>query len=256
MNGESFYKEFYNGGANALSKAENFRDRNPIVKQLADSRPLGETVGHELNEANLQKVMNLIDASEMIVLDTILNQNDRFGNIHYKTENVFVKQKPDGTIKLKLKKKPKGDQTAGQLTVKKMILKDNDCGVAKINIAKQANLSAKISHMNPETYSRLQKFSQMIELPEVISFFKNEMHFTEDDFRGFHQNLTELASELRQRCETRKLKLDLDLDAHFSNLPPAPVACDCQVDFKKRNVILRRNFPFRILEGMAFSAEK
>src|SRR5262249_54188011 len=42
---ESFYKEFFNGGANNVSRAANFRDKNPIAAMLARNADISTVVG-------------------------------------------------------------------------------------------------------------------------------------------------------------------------------------------------------------------
>ena len=106
------------------------------------------------------------------------------------------------------------------------MLKDNDCGVAKTNIAKSAGLADRIAHMDPETYYRLLSFNQMADQPEVEEFFRSEALFTAADFASMRANLKQLAGQLHQRCTTGRLKLDLDLDTHFSQAPLRARSCE------------------------------
>ena len=222
---EEFYKDFFNGGSNNVVRAQNFRDRNPAMAMLARGTDVSTMVGRSFTVDNVQKMVQLKDASELIVLDTLLNQQDRFG-ISMSCRPITISTGRDGKVKSERK------LTAGEVAqhkavkIKQMMLKDNDCGVAKTNIAKSAGLADRIAHMDPETYYRLLSFNQMADQPEVEEFFRSEALFTAADFASMRANLKQLAGQLHQRCTTGRLKLDLDLDTHFSQAPLRARSCE------------------------------
>jgi hypothetical protein len=80
---EQFYKEFFNGGSNNVARGATFRDKNPIVAMLARTADVNTFVGRAFTTENVQTMIQLKDAADLIVIDTLLNQQDRFGNIHY-----------------------------------------------------------------------------------------------------------------------------------------------------------------------------
>ena len=86
---EQFYKEFFNGGANNVARARNFRDTNPIVALLARNTDVVSLVSRDFTAGNVQKMVQLRDAANLIVIDTLMSQQDRFGNIHY-VENLLL----------------------------------------------------------------------------------------------------------------------------------------------------------------------
>ncbi|HEY6043747.1 MAG TPA: hypothetical protein VIU43_02515 [Nitrosospira sp.] len=215
---EEFYKDFFNGGSNNVARAQNFRDRNPAMAMLASGADVSTMVGRSFTVSNVQKMVQLKDASELVVLDTLLNQQDRFGNIHDLPAYYYLDAQ-DGKIKNERKLTPGEVVQRKAVKVKQMMLKDNDCGVAKTNVAKSAGLADRIAHMDPETYYRLLSFDQMADRPEVEEFFRRETLFTAADFASLRANLKQLASQLHQRCTAGRLKLDLDLDIHFSEKP-------------------------------------
>jgi hypothetical protein len=221
---ESFYKEFFNGGRDNLARAQNFRDQNFIMRLLASPRDANELVGQDFNTENIQKLVQMKDASEMILLDTLLNQQDRFGNIHFQNISYFITQDSDGSRHIHADKHPPENALA-VVTVKRMLLKDNDCGVSKANIARQAHLSERLAHLDPETYRRLLWLQKAVQRDDVKAFFAHELLFTNSDFHRFTDNLDALTSELRQACEQGRLKLDLDLDSHFSLSPVKAQNC-------------------------------
>jgi hypothetical protein len=52
------------------------------------------------------------------------------------------------------------------------------------------------------------------------------MVFTANDYANVRKNLKELATKLYQACLRGGLKLDLDLQAHFSNQPVKAQSCN------------------------------
>jgi hypothetical protein len=110
--------------------------------------------------------------------------------------------------------------------VKTLLLKDNDCGAAKDNIAKQTSLADRIAHINPKTYRLLLHFDATADAADTKEFFTRELLFTEHDYASVRKNLKDLATKLHQACLQGRLKLDLDLQAHLSTQPLKPQNCD------------------------------
>lgn len=166
------------------------------------------------------------DVSEMIILDTILNQKDRFGNIHYVKRHFYLDSSQGNLQVLSKKEMDEAEvRSTGALLLKTMMLKDNDCGIIKENMAKKAGLLRGISHLNPETYRRLIALSRDIQTSGVREFFIKETLMTSDDFHSVKENLTSVANSLQEACRQGKLLLDLDLTAHFAKTPIEQV-CD------------------------------
>jgi hypothetical protein len=193
---EDFYKEFFNGGRNNVARARSFRNNNPIVRLLARDADISSLVGRDFTTENVQKMVQLKDAADMIVIDTLMNQQDRFGNIHYLMTYYYRdtdNPNPDGSARLKTRRSLTPEEVAqlGAVEVKTMLLKDNDCGVAKDNIARQARLADRIAHIDPRTYRGI-------------------LHF----------------DAIADSADTRGLRLDLDLQAHFSTKPLKARECD------------------------------
>lgn len=221
--GEEFYREFFSSGTD---RAAAFRDSNPIYRALISSRL---TAGRELSVSNLQTLIALKDASDMILLDTILGQQDRFGNIHFEENYFYPTVSKTNEYKLKsesdLAEIPEIDR-AKALKIKEMVLKDNDCGVAKSNRVKEAKLLDRVAHMDPDTYNNLMLMVKAAAQADFKEHFIRGMLFTEDDFRKVTGNLLEAAKMLQNLCTSGRLKLDLDYNLHFSG-QPLPTTYNC-----------------------------
>jgi hypothetical protein len=228
---ESFYKEFFDGGASNVVRAQNFRDKNPIMGRLARNVDINTVVGRNFTAENVQAMVQLKDAADLIVIDTLMNQQDRFGNIHYLATYYYLDANDldqGGSAKLKSSKSLTSEEAArvGAVQVKKLLLKDNDCGVAKENIAKQADLADRIAHIDPTTYRLLLRLDAVADSAEIRDFFIREMVFTANDYANVRKNLKDLATKLNQACLQGRLRLDLDLQAHFSTQTSKAQKCD------------------------------
>jgi hypothetical protein len=210
--GDEVYSEFFNAGADRVAA---FRDNNKIYRALTMAN---FSISRDYNKVNVQAMMQLRDAADFILLDTIMGQQDRMGNIHYQLTYVYPSEENG---KFKLAEKKDLDEIPVELQskavqVKAMLLKDNDCGVAKTNRIKEGKLLDRVAHMNPETYRNLLKLERALQAGSTREFFERELLFTEKDFRTVAGNIQEAAKMLRSRCQAGQLKLDLDLDSHFS----------------------------------------
>ena len=200
---------------------------------LARNQDISGLVGRTCTAENVQKMVQLRDASDLIVIDTLMNQQDRFGNVHYR-ETYYYRDRadpnPDGSPKLKSNRKLTPEQVAqsGALQVKTLLLKDNDCGVSKTNVARQAGLIDRVAHIDPDTYRRLLQFDATADSPATRDFFFQELLFTSADYTSVRNNLRQLVTKLHQGCAQGRVKLDLDLQAHFSGQPFKPQGCDLQ----------------------------
>ncbi len=229
--GESFYTEFFNGGGNNVARAINFRDHNPTVALLARTDDIGALVGRSFTAGNVQAMVRLRDAAALIIIDTIMNQQDRFGNVHDRQTYFYLDRAdptPDGSPKVKTagSLSPVQIDQLGAVQVKTLLLKDNDCGVSKTNVARQAGLIDRVAHVDPETYQRILRFDATADSPEARDFFLQELAFTSNDYANVRSNLKEVATKLHQRCLQGRLKLDLDLQAHFSGQALQSRSCE------------------------------
>jgi hypothetical protein len=167
----------------------------------------------------------------VIVLDTLMNQQDRFGNIHY-LETFYYRDttdlNSDGTPKLKSSKTLTAAEAAkvSAVKVKQMLLKDNDCGVDKQNIAMEAGLLNRVAHVDPITYRGILHLDAIADSTETKTFFLQELIFTPNDYANVRKNLNDLAVTLHRNCTQGRLRLDLDLHRHFSDQPLKPQSCD------------------------------
>ncbi len=216
---DGVYVEFFHESSD---RAVAFKQRNPFFKMVSAERPVETIVGKELTKKNLQAFVAMRDLSDMLVIDYLMNQKDRFGNIAY-MDFVYFKDGVGILQKTRVSKKTTELQNKpDSFTIKEMALKDNDCGGSdRPNVMKLNGLTQSLRHMHPETYQRILWMGQTVDTAATREFIKMEMLFTEMDHKVFRSNLLELAGQLKSLCRAGKLRLDLDFKQHFQGIESA-----------------------------------
>lgn len=208
-----------------------YDDRHIAIKSQApyqnvmSRRDLQALVGTTPSAASVQTLVQMKDVADMLVIDYIFGQWDRPGNIHYQMK---LYHSNDGVQWKSLA--AENSALAGEhqsakykFQIKEMILKDNDCGIAKGNATKKFGLINEIAHISPKTYQLVQKLAQ--NWSTLRGHVQSEWLLSDSDFRVVGSDLQGLAQHLRSRCQAGRLKLDLDLSRHFSGQGPLP-SCD------------------------------
>lgn len=245
LSGDEIYWEA-NGSA-AGDRVANFQ-RTASFAMVANPRPVSEWGGpRSASVATIQKLVLLREMGDLIVLDTLLNQQDRFGNLHFRP--YYVKVGADGSLtwkkgKAKLVKNPqtKKDELVwdaaelaamtaqGYANVKRMLMNDNDCGVAKENRMARAGISAKVKHLHPETYLGVQRMAKLAKWVDkangtkvlegpLVDYLKSDLLFTTTDVKSVVGNLHAMAKDFKKRCTDGALHLDADVAQYLGKVP-------------------------------------
>ena len=200
-----------------------------MAQQLDDNDLLNlfSAIGHVVSKRFLMK-RPCLDRWQLVI-DYLMSQQDRFGNIHA-IEYYYFPKAGGGIDKVKKSKVDDGEtpMPAGAVLVKKMILKDNDCGgPLKTNVIKGAGLLDQIRHMNASTYKHLRWLaSSFAPGTEAPKFFVSEALFGQKDIDMLRANLATASQKLHDACASGKLLLDLDLGDHVAGRGHDPAACE------------------------------
>ncbi|MFO0736909.1 MAG: hypothetical protein U0270_13570 [Labilithrix sp.] len=224
--GESRYSEINKRGA-APNPAGPFT-RTAQWASVASGKPMSQIAGRTLKDS-AQTVQVVKDISEMLVMDYLMSQQDRFGNIH-EIDYYYSLDAKGEVEKVKKSKVDDGEKPmpANAVLVKKMILKDNDCGGStKDNVVKKAGLIDQMRHMSPNLYANIQwlaaNFAAGTEVPKFLTV---EALFAQADINMLRTNLAELGPKLKSMCTSGKLMLDADLEDHLAGKGHDPAACN------------------------------
>lgn len=219
-----------------LHRAFAFKRAQPHFQLVKNSASIASIVPAEMS--NYDTLINMRDVADMIVIDTIMSQEDRFGNVAYQPYTALLLQNGDKqTIELVNPKKvqekviefnKEGYKVVSTDEVKQMILKDNDCSVSRDNILAKAGLVKEISHLDPKTYQGLLKFNASLDNPAVKAIFRVDFYFTEGDFTKMKQSANQVTQLLQQKCRDKKLHLDLDIEGYMETGKVAAQSCELQ----------------------------
>ena len=200
-------------GAGAFAASAEFArltDPNPLKLDVKDA-------SGKLNQAAVQQLVQVRDLSDMLLMDFIMSQADRFsGNIHSEKiylwiENGIVKSETKKSDPAKAAEQLKQVPPAAVL-VDRMIMKDNDAGLISGNSVKTYRLLEKISHMDLKTYDRLLDLQKELQKPEVAQWFQTDLLFTPGDFDTVRNNVDQAVSILSARKD-KNLYLDANVSA-------------------------------------------
>jgi hypothetical protein len=201
------------GGAAAFAASSEFA-------KVTNSSPLKlnyKDAAGKLDQAAVQQIVQIRDLSDMVLMDYIMSQADRFsGNMHSEKEYLWIE---NGVLKSEGKKSDPAKAAeqskqipADAVLVNRMILKDNDAGLVSGNSAKTNHLLEKISHMDSKTYDRLLEFQKELRKPEVAQWYQGELLFTATDFNTMKNNVDQAVSVLSSRKDNG-LFLDANVKA-------------------------------------------
>jgi hypothetical protein len=199
------------GGAAAFAASAEFgrvTNSSPLKLDCKDD-------SGKLNQVAVQQVVQIKDLSDMVLMDFIMSQADRFsGNMHSQKIYVWIE---NGVLKHKAKKSDsakaaeQGTQIPPEaVLINRMIMKDNDAGLISGNSAKSYHLLEKVSHMDPKTYNRLLDLQKELQKPEIAQWYQTELLFTQADFNTVKNNVDQAVGILSGRKD-KSLFLDASL---------------------------------------------
>jgi hypothetical protein len=207
-------------GQTVISALSAYRD-------VTNSRPAAKIIGsRNFTQATAQRLLAMRDMSEMLLIDTLMQQNDRTsgGNIDFSAKVVYRDGSDYKTAK-SAKTVPAG---MPQFTVKRLHLVDNDCGLIEGpgKIVKHDYLN-RVNHMRPKTYAGLMQLANKWETdPSVKTFFQTEALFSARQISAFGKILLKTRDMLRAKCKASSHFLDLDMDDYFNGKEPDKSLCD------------------------------
>jgi hypothetical protein len=202
-----------------LAGAGAFAASSAFAK-LSDAKPLElsyKDASGKLNQAAVQQLVQVRDLSDMLLMDVIMSQADRFsGNMHSEKVYLWVE---NGVLKSKTKKSDPAKATeqlkqipTGAVLVDRMIMKDNDAGLISGNSVKSYHLLEKISHLDSKTYNRLLDLQKELQKSEVAQWYQTEIMFTPADFNTMKDNVDQAVAILTARKD-KGLFLDANVAA-------------------------------------------
>lgn len=194
------------------------------VKTHASYVPLtrqGLALAKDFSQATVQGILGMKDMSDFLVLDAIIEQQDRFstggGNMSKKGYLVW-RDSATGELKSERADKKK-DAPEDAIAVTRMVIEDNDCGLRRGMRSRYEPLLQPIRHLAPSTYKGLQDLAKEIDGQRKL--FTDGMAMTDREFDRLAENVKFVASSFAQKCSSGQLELDLDVNAYLSGQIPS-----------------------------------
>jgi hypothetical protein len=243
VKGENIYSEV-NGFGDYDTRYPRFMKQRPFLN-VASSQSLTQIAGSNSFQRVAPIAVQMKDVSDMILLDTLLNQQDRIGNIHFKfvwyiqdaaKPGSWVTEKSEAKVVINKATRARetvipADEKAAMtaknaVLVKEMYLKDNDCGVAKTNMMRKHSALEAVRHISYRTYSHFMGLAKAIPLSVTRDYLYREFLFDEEDYEKVYANTKKAKEILYNNCKTGRLQFDVDLEDYASGAGPSSKSCD------------------------------
>jgi hypothetical protein len=232
-------------GSTSGDRVANFQVTKAFQMVSSSSPVIEWGLPRSFSVETAQKLVLLREMGDLIVLDSLLNQQDRFGNLHYRPH--YLRMNPGASLEWKLMKlksatvngrttkvpdpEQQAEMTAqGFLAVNRMLLADNDCGVAKENRMMKAGIPFKVTHLHPDTYLAVQRLQKLAAAGRLKEYLRGDLLFQDKDVKSVEANVVKLATYFKSKCLEGKLFLDADLAQYLGAKPRVD-----SVDFCRAN---------------------
>ncbi len=244
--GSRYNSEFNGTRASGWGEGQNydFQATAPFLA-LRSQKPLAEAVAEGMAEAlkdpqikrdmgddtdPRQIVFWMADLTQIVLLDFILSQQDRVGNIDYVEHWYWVE---NGALKSR-KAVAHGDETeplpAGAVRIKRTHLNDNDAGgrVEYANFAKSTGMLDDIHHFPAATWRQLMALEADLKAEgPLYAYLKTSFGLSDRQFAQLVKNTLLAAATLRMQCQAGVIQFDLDPEAFLMTGTATPETVDC-----------------------------
>jgi hypothetical protein len=204
--------------------------RESVADGLAKARADARFKGAQIAAAEEQLVFWMRDLIDITLLDFILGQQDRIGNIDFVPYWYWVEQ---GAVR----RAPASDATppaeVAAFTphrIARTALNDNDAGVRRsyLNYTARTGMLEKLRHYDAETYRRLMALDRdFAKRGPLLEYFSSTFGLTSAELGQVVENTTRAGAILRESCRAGHLRFDLDPEAFLRNGTVSETAVDC-----------------------------
>lgn len=200
---------------------------------------MNKDLGSSLSGAQMISWMKEI--SEIALLDHLLGQQDRVGNIHYKWHWVWVQNGVVESKKADLKDQPRPDVIGkvkppadiaafNPILIQKTKIVDNDAALKTNykNFGKVAGHLPSLRHFNAKIYQKLMALERDLKNKgPIYSYVVNTFNLSTAELSQLMTNTMDAATILRTTCKAGKLQFDLKPEKFILGQPTTDaVSCD------------------------------
>lgn len=175
------------------------------LEEAGNDPAMAEALSRGLAPAQIAWWMH--EVTELVILDYILKQQDRIGNVDYRWRWHWL-----SSGELETSYSDPGRQDAVKLRV--TALNDNDAGVRSgyANYASRTGMLENLYHLDVGLYQRLQNLAaDLAAAGPVAQAVRNNYRLSRREAEGIVQRGIDVAAQLRARCESGALRFDLSV---------------------------------------------
>lgn len=244
--GNRYNSELNGTRASGWGEGQNydFQGTAPFLA-LRSQKPLAEAVAEGVAEAlkdpQLRRDMGdapdprqivswMTDLANIVLMDFILSQQDRVGNIDYVEHWVWVE---NGALRSR-KAVSHGSETEplseGAFKLKRTHLNDNDAGgrVEYANFAKSTGMLDDLHHFPARTWRQLMALEADLKAEGPLhAYLKSSFGLSDRQFAQLVKNTLLAAATLRMQCRASAIQFDLDPEAFILTGIATPETIDC-----------------------------
>jgi hypothetical protein len=189
-------------------------------------------IAHDLGDQGTpeQMVFWMREISEIVLLDYIMSQQDRVGNIDFTPYWYWLE---DGVVERKKAKHHEpgdGDVPEGAMLLRRTNLNDNDAGgrVAYANFAKSTEMLQKLRHFDAGVYEQLIALNADLQTQgEIYGWLSTSIGLKESEVRQVLNNTALATGILQESCRAGRLRFDLDAERFFETGQAQEEAVNC-----------------------------
>jgi hypothetical protein len=166
---------------------------------------------------------------EITLLDYLLRQQDRIGNIDYRWRWFWIE---DGALEHHAAdggERPRKAQGKMAWRLRQSAINDNDAGVRSgyANFAERTGMLEELAHYDPALYQRLGRLAADLgKQGEAWQWLRGVAGLSEREATGIANRARAAFDGLRAQCEAGTLALDFDLAGLLSGNTPTPAGCE------------------------------
>lgn len=202
--------------------------KTPAYLALRADMPLTEAISAGLEEATSdrqirkdlsdqgspqQMVFWMRELSEIVLMDFIMSQQDRVGNIDFTPYWYWVEEGDAKHKKAKHHEPGDGEVPEGAILLRRTNLNDNDAGgrVAYANFAKTTEMLQKLRHFDGGVYERLIALNADLQSQgPIYEWLSTSLGLKDAEVRQFVNNTALATSILQDSCRAGRLRFDLN----------------------------------------------
>ncbi len=189
------------------------------IRQIFSSQDAKRLFGETFNKQSLQSLEMARDYSDLIVLDQLTSQADRYTGSNLSSLDYYYYIDNDKRLKSVKKRsvdKGKTPMPENAILVKRLVANDNDCTFVNGNTNAKRGYVGRLRHMHPQTYQGVLRLAKAWkENSKLNEFMSQDLGMDSRYISKFAENLLSVEKSLKQNCLDKSLHLDLDPQLHF-----------------------------------------